>query len=97
MTTTKHSSHGAPHQVVHSPEQYRLELPLAGPTSRILAYGIGRRVEHFDQPTVRAIARAAEADGYRMSAFILGVVKSDAFRMQRANAIVQQSPQGQQP
>jgi uncharacterized RDD family membrane protein YckC len=30
----------APHQVVHSPEQYRLELPLAGPTSRILAYAI---------------------------------------------------------
>ena len=29
-----------PHQVVHSPEQYRLDLPLAGPTSRILAYGI---------------------------------------------------------
>lgn len=27
-------------QVVHSPEQYRLELPLAGPTSRILAYAI---------------------------------------------------------
>jgi len=28
------------HQVVHSPEQYRLELPLAGPSSRILAYSI---------------------------------------------------------
>lgn len=27
-------------QVVHSPEQYRLELPLAGPSSRILAYAI---------------------------------------------------------
>ncbi len=26
--------------MVHSPEQYRLELPLAGPTSRILAYAI---------------------------------------------------------
>lgn len=27
-------------QVVHSPEQYRLEIPLAGPSSRILAYAI---------------------------------------------------------
>jgi len=27
-------------QVVHSPEQYRLELPIAGPSSRILAYAI---------------------------------------------------------
>jgi uncharacterized RDD family membrane protein YckC len=30
----------APRQVVHSPERYRLDLPLAGPTSRILAYAI---------------------------------------------------------
>lgn len=28
------------HHVVHSPEQYRLELPLAGPSSRILAYAV---------------------------------------------------------
>ncbi len=27
-------------QVVHSPEQYRLELPIAGPSSRILAYAV---------------------------------------------------------
>ena len=66
-------------------------------TENLLAYALGRRVEHFDQPTVRAIARAAEADGYRMSAFILGVVKSDAFRMQSANAVAQQDAQGQQP
>ena len=66
-------------------------------TENLFAYALGRRVEHFDQPTVRAIARAAEADGYRMSAFILGVVKSDAFRIQRANAVVQQDDQGQQP
>ena len=59
-------------------------------TENLFAYALGRRVEHFDQPTVRAIARAAEADGYRMSAFILGVVKSDAFRMQRVNAVAQQ-------
>lgn len=31
---------GSAGQVVHSPERYRLELPLAGPTSRILAYAI---------------------------------------------------------
>ena len=49
----------------------------------LLAYAVGRRTEHFDGPAVRAIARRAEADGYRMSAFILGVVESDAFRMAR--------------
>ena len=66
-------------------------------TENLFAYALGRRVEHFDQPTVRSIVRAAEADGYRMSSFILGVVKSDAFRMQRANVVVPQGPQGQQP
>jgi hypothetical protein len=66
-------------------------------TENLLAYALGRRVEHFDQPTVRAIARAAEADGYRMSAFILGVVNSDAFRMQRANTVEQPGPDGGKP
>ncbi len=65
-------------------------------TENLLAYGLGRRVEHFDQPTVRAIARAAEEDGYQMSAFILGIVKSDAFRMQRTNTVTEQDAQDQQ-
>jgi hypothetical protein len=55
-------------------------------TENLLAYALGRRVEYFDQPTIRAISRAAQKDDYRMSAFILGVVKSDAFRMKRAEA-----------
>ncbi|MBP7778183.1 MAG: DUF1592 domain-containing protein [Acidobacteria bacterium] len=49
-------------------------------TENLMAYALGRRVETFDQPTVRAIAKKAGADGYRMSSFILGVVKSDAFQ-----------------
>jgi hypothetical protein len=49
----------------------------------LMAYGLGRRVEYFDQPTIRGIAKAAEANNFKMSSFILGVVKSDAFRMRR--------------
>ncbi len=52
-------------------------------TENLMAYGLGRRVEYFDQPTIRAIAKAAEANNYKISSFILGVVKSDAFRMRR--------------
>ena len=52
-------------------------------TENLLAYALGRRVEYFDQPTIRAIARKAEADKYRMSSFVLGVVKSDPFRTKR--------------
>ncbi len=50
-------------------------------TANLLAYATGRRIEYFDQPTVRAIAREAEASDYRMSSFILGVVKSTPFQM----------------
>jgi len=53
-------------------------------TENLLAYALGRRAEPFDQPTIRAIARSAEANDYKMSSFILGVVKSDAFRLKRA-------------
>ena len=55
-----------------------------------MAYALGRRVEYFDMPTVRRITRRAEAEGYRMSAFILGVAESPAFLMSRGGAIVEQ-------
>ena len=42
-------------------------------TENLMAYALGRRVEYFDQPTIRAIAKAAEANDYKMSSFILGV------------------------
>jgi hypothetical protein len=60
-------------------------IPLVrGFTENLLAYAVGRRVEYFDQPAVRTIARDAEKEGYRMSAFVLGVVKSQPFQMMRA-------------
>ncbi|MGE0460488.1 MAG: DUF1592 domain-containing protein [Vicinamibacterales bacterium] len=57
-------------------------------TENLLAYALGRRAEYFDQPTIRAIAKSAEADGYRMSSFIMGVVTSDAFRLKRAEPVL---------
>ncbi len=50
-------------------------------TENLMRYALGRRLHYFDKPTVRAIARAAGEEGYRMSEFIMGVVMSDAFRM----------------
>jgi len=57
-------------------------------TENLLAYAIGRRVEYYDQPTVRAIARQAKTENYRMSSFILGVLMSDPFQRKRAEAPV---------
>jgi hypothetical protein len=61
-----------------------------------MAYALGRRVEYFDQPTVRRITADAAADGYRMSSFVRGVIASDAFRMQVAGSGVKASadPEG---
>ena len=66
-------------------------------TENLLAYSLGRRVETYDQPTIRAIARAAESDEYRMSSFILGVVKSDAFQMKRVAPVVDENTAANNP
>jgi hypothetical protein len=52
-------------------------------TRNLMAYAVGRRVEAYDMPTIRQIVRDAAQQDHRMSAYILGVVKSPAFRMQR--------------
>jgi len=55
-------------------------------TEKLMTYALGRGVEYYDMPAVRAIARNAEKDGYRFSTIVLGVVESDAFRMRAAEA-----------
>ena len=55
-------------------------------TRNLMTYALGRRVESFDMPSVRKIVREAEAQNYRISAFVNGVVESDAFRMARLPA-----------
>ena len=45
---------------------------------------LGRRVEYADMPAIRSIIRQAGKSNNRMSAFILGVVDSAAFRMAKA-------------
>ena len=55
-----------------------------------MTYALGRRVEYYDQPTVRRIVEVAASEDYRISSFILEVVKSDAFRMQ-ASAVAAES------
>lgn len=56
----------------------------------LMAYALGRRVEYYDMPTIRAIVRAAAEDDYRVSNFILGVVNSMPFRMARAGTVAEE-------
>ncbi len=53
-------------------------------TARLMSFAIGRRIEWFDQPTVRRIVDEAEKGDYRMSSLIMGVILSDQFRMKQA-------------
>ena len=52
-------------------------------TENLMVYALGRRAEYYDQPAIRQISKQAEAANYKISSFILGVIKSDAFRMRR--------------
>jgi len=57
-------------------------------TRNLMAYAIGRRIEAYDMPSVRGIVRDAAKQDHRMTAYILGVVRSPAFRMQRAEGVI---------
>jgi hypothetical protein len=57
-------------------------------TQNLMAYGLGRRVEYFDQPAVRQVVARAGAKGNRISEFVIGVVDSDAFRARRVATTV---------
>jgi len=52
-------------------------------TESLMTYALGRRIEAADMPMVRKVIRDAAADGYRMSAFITGVIESPAFQRAR--------------
>jgi Protein of unknown function (DUF1592)/Protein of unknown function (DUF1588)/Protein of unknown function (DUF1585)/Protein of unknown function (DUF1595) len=50
-------------------------------TEKLMMYGLGRRVEYYDMPAVRAIARKAGQNNNRFSAFVLGIIESPQFQM----------------
>jgi hypothetical protein len=47
---------------------------------KLLTYALGRGVEYYDMPTIRAIVREVAPGGYRWSAFVQSVVRSDPFQ-----------------
>jgi hypothetical protein len=53
-------------------------------SEKLYEFAIGRRVESFDMPVVRSITRNAAMNNNRFSALVLGIVKSSAFQMNKA-------------
>jgi hypothetical protein len=55
-------------------------------TNNLMSYALGRRIEYFDQPSIRAIAKKSAQNGNRFSSFVLGIVNSPAFQMSTVEA-----------
>ena len=55
-------------------------------TESLMTYALGRRVEYYDMPAVRAIVGQAALADYRLSSFVLGIVNSAAFQSRTGEA-----------
>ena len=51
-------------------------------TEKLMMYAVGRELEYFDMPQVRAVVRKAAKQNDTLSSIVSGIVVSDAFRMQ---------------
>jgi hypothetical protein len=61
------------------------DLFVATMTEKLMTYALGRGVEYYDMPAVRAVVRQAADDDYRFSAFVTGIIESPSFRMRSAS------------
>jgi hypothetical protein len=54
-------------------------------TEKMLIYALGRGLERYDRPALKEITARVEANGYRFSSLIDGIVTSLPFRMGRGD------------
>ena len=54
-------------------------------TEKLLTYALGRGLEFYDYPTIRAIVRDATNDNYRIASLVTAVVQSTPFQMRRVS------------
>ena len=51
---------------------------------KLLMYAIGRNLQYYDQPSVRAVVAKAAKENYTFSSLVLGVVESTPFQMRQS-------------
>ena len=61
----------------------RPELIANTVTEKLLTYALGRGMESYDAPAVRAILRDGAQEHYRFSSIVLGIVRSTPFQMRK--------------
>ena len=49
-------------------------------TEKLMTYALGRSLDYYDMPAVRAIVRDGKATNYRFSTMVMGIVNAPAFR-----------------
>jgi hypothetical protein len=64
----------------------RPELFVSALTEKLMMYALGRNVQYYDAPAVRAVVRAAATRDYEFSAIVEGIVASVPFQMRNAAA-----------
>lgn len=64
--------------ILSRPETFALTF-----SEKLLTYAIGRGVESYDMPAVRAIVAGATDMDYKFSAIVMGIVNSVPFQMKR--------------
>jgi mono/diheme cytochrome c family protein len=75
----------------HTAEEFRVEFMkhadrvVHTATEKVLTYALGRGLEYYDQPTVRAIVTSSAAENYAWSSIIIGVIESTPFQYRRAS------------
>ena len=55
-------------------------------TEKLMGYALGRGLDYYDAPTVRKIVREAAGADYRWSSIIVGIVKSNSFKLRRSDS-----------
>jgi hypothetical protein len=62
----------------------RPELFVGTFAEKLQTYALGRGVEYYDAPAIRAIVRDARPGHYRISSIVLGIVKGQPFQMRQS-------------
>jgi Protein of unknown function (DUF1592)/Protein of unknown function (DUF1588)/Protein of unknown function (DUF1585) len=70
---------GLKSELLRQPEQF-----VGTVAERLLMYAIGRNLQYYDAPTVRAVIRDAEPADHTLASLVLGIVKSRPFQMREA-------------
>ena len=72
---------GLKKELLRQPEQF-----VGTVAERLLMYALGRNLQYYDAPTVRAVMRDAAPANYTLPSLVLGIVKSRPFQMREAGA-----------